>query len=149
MTWNKGFKIINMIFPLIGLGVVIFDKLCDSSCSYLKGTFAGLDLKYVGILFMALLLLLYLMSASRCAAAVNHLRTMMLSGALGGEILLIRFQIVHETYCPFCLAFGVCVFVIFVVNFMRMNRYLALASFLAGIGAFWLFFEGSVLPFYS
>jgi hypothetical protein len=29
-----------------------------------------------------------------------------------------------------------------------MNKYLAGASFLAGIGAFALFFQGSVLPLY-
>jgi hypothetical protein len=73
---------------------------------------------------------------------------MLLSGALGGEILLVRFQVVHDTYCPFCLAFGSCILVLFAANFTKMNKYLALGAFLAGIAAFALFFEGSVLPLY-
>jgi hypothetical protein len=73
---------------------------------------------------------------------------MMLSGALGGEVLLVRFQIVHDIYCPFCLAFGLCIVVLCAANFMKMNKYLALGAFLVGVAAFALFFEGSVLPLY-
>ncbi len=42
-----------------------------------------------------------------------------------------------------------CVLVLFAANFIRMNKHLALGSFLAGIGAFALFFEGSALPLYG
>ena len=148
MKWNKLLTPINVVFSLIGMGLMIFYKVCDTSCSILKGTFLGVDLKIIGILFMAALLMMTLPPVSRYTLPVNHLRTMMLSGALGGEFLLVRFQIVQETYCPFCLAFGLCVLILLVANFIRMNRYLALGSFLAGIGAFVLFFSGSVLPLY-
>ena len=107
-----------------------------------------MDLKVIGILYMAVLLALTLPPASHYATSVNHWRTMLLSGALGGEILLVRFQVVHDTYCPFCLAFGFCVIALFTANFMKMNKYLALGAFLAGIAAFAMFFEGSVLPLY-
>ena len=46
-------------------------------------------------------------------------------------------------------AFGLCVLALFAVNFMRMNKYLALGAFCAGIRAFALFFQGSILPLYG
>ena len=148
MTRDKILKIINVAFPAIGAGLMVFYGVCDTSCSSLQGTFLGLDLKVIGILYMAALLALTLPPASRWAASVRHLRTMLLSGALGGEILLVRFQVVQDTYCPFCLAFGSCILVLFAANFMKMNKYLALGALLAGIVAFALFFDGSILPLY-
>lgn len=141
-------KILNLIIPVIGAMLMVFYEVCDTSCSALRGTFLGVDLKYVGILFMAALLALNLPPVARYAVPVSHLRTMMLAGALGGEILLVRFQIVHDTFCPFCLAFGLCVLILFAANIPKMNQYLALGAFLAGLGAFALFFAGSVLPLY-
>ncbi len=141
-------KILNLIIPVIGAMLMVFYEVCGTSCSALRGTFLGVDLKYVGILFMAALLALNLPPVARYAVPVSHLRTMMLAGALGGEILLVRFQIVHDTFCPFCLAFGLCVLILFAANIPKMNQYLALGAFLAGLGAFALFFAGSVLPLY-
>jgi len=149
MARTKILKIINAVFPIIGIGLMIFYEVCDTSCSSLQGTIFSLDLKVIGIIYMAVLLALTLPPATPYATSVNHLRTMLLSGALGSEILLVRFQIVHDTYCPFCLAFGFCVVALFTVNFMKMNKYLALGAFLTGIAAFTLFFNGSVLPLYS
>ena len=53
MTWRKA---VNISLPLIGLGVVIFYQLCDTACSALQGRLLGVDLKVLGILFMAVLL---------------------------------------------------------------------------------------------
>ncbi len=142
-------KIINMIFPIIGVGLMIAYGACDTSCSSLRGTFLGVDLKVIGILFMAILFVLTLPPVSRYATSVNHMRAMMLCSALGGEVLLVRFQIVYDIYCPFCLAFGLCLVALFAANFTKMNKYLALGAFLAGIVAFALFFKGSVLPLYA
>ena len=143
-------KVLNILLPVIGIGLMVFYEVCDTSCSSLRGTFFGIDLKYIGILFMTVLLVLSVVSFfPGFLSPVNYLRTMMLSGALGGEIVLVRFQFVNETFCPFCLAFGVCLIILFITNFMQMNRYLAVASFLAGIGVFAQFFQGSVLPLYS
>lgn len=148
MVWAKLQKGINVFIPVIGIGLMIFYEVCDSACTYLQGTFAGIDLKHIGIFFMAVLLLCSLPPFSRFGPFIHHLRTVMLSGAIGGEIVLLHFQIIHEIYCSFCLAFAACVLVLFATNFMKMNKYLAGLSFLAGIGAFWLFFEGSVIPLY-
>jgi uncharacterized membrane protein len=149
MTRDRIMKIIDMTLPVIGIGLMISYGICESACSSLQGTFLGLDLKVIGILYMAALLILTLPPASRCVSFVRHLRTMMLSGAVGGEILLVRFQVVHQTFCPFCLAFGLCVIVLFAAHFPKMNKWLALGALLAGIVAFALFFEGTVLPLYA
>jgi uncharacterized membrane protein len=149
MTRDRVMKIIDIALPLIGIGLMIFYGVCDTSCSSLQGTFLGLDLKWIGILYMAALLILALPPVSRYGFFVLPLRTMMLAGALGGEILLVRFQVVHETYCRFCLAFGLCVIVLFVAHFPKMNKRLAMGALLAGLAAFALFFEGSVLPLYK
>jgi len=149
MTWDKIHKLTNTIVPIFGMGLMIFYEVCDTTCSTLRGTFLGVDLKIVGILFMVALLAIIPLGKSRFSAPSEHLQTMMLAGAVGGEMLLVRFQIVNDTYCPFCLAFGLCVLALFAVNFMRMNKYLALGAFCAGIGAFALFFKGSILPLYG
>jgi len=148
VKWDKALTAVNIIVPLIGIGLLIFYEICDTSCSSLRGTFLGLDLKVVGILFMVALLALIPLHRLRFTTPV-HLRTMMLAGAVGGEALLVRFQVVNNTYCPFCLAFGLCVLTLFAVNFPRMNKYLALGAFCAGILAFVLFFQGSILPQYG
>jgi uncharacterized membrane protein len=82
---DKVLKTINIIFPLIGMGLMIFYDACDTSCSYLQGTLLGIDLKIIGILFMAVLLAAALTPVSRYPILVDHLRTMMLSAAVGGK----------------------------------------------------------------
>jgi uncharacterized membrane protein len=148
MNKDKVIKILNVILPVVGMGAIIYYKICDTACTYISGSFLGIDLKIIGILFMAVLLVLAIPAVASYKTPVGHLRTMMLAGAMGGEVLLFRFQVVHETFCPFCLAFGLCLLILFAIHFSVMNKYLAGASFLAGIGAFALFFQGSVLPLY-
>jgi len=149
MKEDKSLNLINMVFPCLGMGLMICYDVCDTSCSHLQGTFLGADLKIVGILFMTLLLTIALPPVRRYASLINHLRTLMLSGAMGCEILLVRFQIIHDIYCPFCLPFGLCILVLFAANVFRMNKPLAAVSFLAGMGVFALFFKGSVMLLYS
>ncbi len=142
-------NIINVVLPVIGIGLMIYYNVCNTSCSSLKGTLLGIDLKIIGIIFMASLLIINLVSVFRNVTLIGHLRTIMLSVGIGGEVILIWFQVMHNTYCPFCLAFGMCILILFAVNFIKMNRSLAFVSFLAGLGVFALFFNGSILPLYG
>ncbi len=148
MTYAPILKIGNTAFPVLGIGLMVFYGVCDTSCSSLQGAFLGVDLKAVGVVYMAALLALNLPLASPWTAPILHLRTSLLSGALGGETVLLRFQAVNDTYCPFCLVFGFCILALFVVNFSKMNKYLSLGTFLMGITAFALFFKGAILPLY-
>lgn len=148
MTWDKAGRAMEILLPVIGAGLMIYYEICDTACSSLRGTFLGMDLKNVGILFMAALLAPSLSPAFHSSAAASHMRTILLSSAMGGEIILVRFQILNRIYCPFCLAFGACILLLFALHLTKMNKVLSVASFLAGIGAFLLFFKGSVLPLY-
>ena len=41
-------KILNIVLPLAGITLMLVYEYCDTSCLYLKGTFMGIDLKWVG-----------------------------------------------------------------------------------------------------
>jgi hypothetical protein len=45
MTHDKVLKIINVVFPVIGVGLMIAYGVCDTSCSSLRGTFLSVDPK--------------------------------------------------------------------------------------------------------
>ncbi|MDD5475081.1 MAG: hypothetical protein PHU03_01045 [Syntrophales bacterium] len=141
-------KRLNISLPILGIALGIFYDICDTACSYLHGTLFGVDLVLVGIFLMGALLVLNVPFLSRKRFFVDQSRTMLLSGALGGEVLLVRFQIVNDVYCPFCIVFGMLVLFLFMINFRPMNRILAVASFVAGLLLFRFFFEGSLIPLF-
>ncbi|MCX7982445.1 MAG: hypothetical protein N2572_06015 [Syntrophales bacterium] len=139
----------DFILPLVGIGIMVYYDLCDTACAFLKGNLFGIDLKYIGIIFMTFLLLLSLPLPSRFLAITDPVRTMMLSGALGGEVWLVRFQIINAVFCPYCLVFALLLVILFALHAKQMNYYLAALSFLAGLILFAFFFRGTVLPLYS
>ena len=83
MSWAKTQKLTNGIVPVIGIGLLIFYEVCDTTCSSLRGTFLGVDLKIVGILFMVALPAMIPLRRLRFSAPIDHLQTMMLAGAVG------------------------------------------------------------------
>ena len=139
-------KSLNVLLPLIGIGLMLVYEYCDTSCSYLKGSFLGIDLKWVGVIYMAMLFLGAFVGGGSSATLFTHVRTILISAAVGVEFFLIGFQVVKDTYCPFCLAFSACIFVLFGINSSGMNRWIMVASVLAGLLGFTLFFEGQVGP---
>lgn len=142
-------SVLEIALPFIGIGIMIYYEICDTACAYLRGTLFNLDLKYVGIIFMGIFLIISIPLFSSKIPYTNFIKTMMLSGALGGEVLLIRFQIINAVFCPYCLTFALIMLILFVLQVRKMNYLLAAFSFLAGIIVFALFFRGSVLPLYS
>ncbi|NLW34750.1 hypothetical protein [Syntrophorhabdus aromaticivorans] len=142
-------RILNIILPLIGIALMLVYEYCNASCSYLKGSFLGLDLKWVGIIYMAILFFNAVFGGENPALLVRHLRTIMISAAVGVEFFLIGFQVVHNIYCPFCLAFSACIFVLFGINFASMNRWIVVASVVAGFLGIVFFFEGQVVPVFD
>ena len=139
-------KTLNVLLPLIGVGLMLVYEYCNTSCSYLKGSFLGIDLKWVGVIYMGILFLGAFVRGGPSATFVTHVRTILISAAVGVEFFLIGFQVVKDTYCPFCLAFSACIFVLFGINFSGMNRWIMAASVLAGLLGFTVFFEGKVAP---
>jgi hypothetical protein len=146
---NAVTKALNIIMPLAGAGVMFYYEYCETSCSFLAGTFMGVDLKIAGIIFMGMLLATTFAIGEFSGNAMNGLRTFMISSAVGAEFILIRFQIVNDIFCQFCLVFAGCVFVLFAGNFSAMNKKLMLLSLAAGLVAFIFFFEGQVVPLFD
>jgi len=142
-------KILNIVLPLIGIILMFTYEYCDTSCLYLKGTFMGIDLKWAGIIYMIVLLASMFFVRRSFDRMAAHFRTILISAAVGVEFFLIGWQIANNTYCPFCLAFGACIFILFGLNFQSMNKKLVVASILAALLGFNLFFEGQVGPLYD
>ncbi len=105
---------LTVILALAGIGIMAFYAVCDTACSYLRGDIFGLDLKYVGVLFMAVLIALSFFHQA------DMLR-MFVAAGIGVEIYLVAFQIEENIFCPFCLAFGVLVILMYIVNYERRS----------------------------
>ncbi|MCX5811115.1 MAG: hypothetical protein NT178_01010 [Proteobacteria bacterium] len=142
-------KILNIVLPLIGITLMFVYEYCDTSCSYLKGTLMGIDLKWVGVIYMIALFTSTFSLRGSLAQIAVHFRTVLISAAVGVEFFLTGWQIVKNTYCPFCLAFSVCIFLLFAANFSLMNKALVIVSLIVGFAGFALFFEGSLSPVYT
>ncbi len=138
----------NILLPLAGLALVIYYMTCDTDCLYLQGTLLGIDLEVTGILFMIALLALNVPLGDRFGKARVSLRTVLLASALGSEVILVHFQVVNEFYCPYCVAFGVLVLALCLLNAKFMKPYLALASFAGGVLLFHFFFQGSIIALF-
>ena len=134
-------KSLNLFLSLLGIGIVVFYTVCDQSCAYLKGSILSLDLKYFGIFFMGLVIFMTFLRT-------RSLLLFLLSGAVGVEIYLVGFQVKTGVYCPYCLAFGVTVFSLFLLNFDSSKKIHAVLLAIFSLVVFSILFEGSVTPVY-
>jgi thiol:disulfide interchange protein DsbA len=107
-------KFITIALALAGMGIMIFYSSCTGSCDYLAGNFLGIDLKYVGIGFMAALIMVALLNFTLMVR-------IMLATALGGEVYLIGYQISVDTYCYYCLAFALLILAAFLINYQPVD----------------------------
>lgn len=134
--------IINIVLACLAVGLEIYYSICGGSCSYLKGDIFGINLEYVGIAYMACLVLLSILKR-------DTLLIMLISAGVGIEFYLIGFQVWHNTYCPYCLAFAAVVFILFFLNFKRDRKALCIISMALALILFSIFFKGSLTPSYS
>ena len=104
--------IITIALALIGIALMFFYSVCDTSCSYLKGDIFGIDLKYIGIGYM---LAIIAFALSKQTALVRIL----LASGIGVEVFLVAFQFREDVFCPFCIAFGAVVVLAFILNYER------------------------------
>ena len=103
-------NIITILLALAGIGIMAYYDYCDTACSYLKGDIFGIDLKWVGISYMALIIIF---AAFR---QTNFVRALLAAG-LGVEVHLYAFQVQNDVYCPFCLAFSIVLVASFILNY--------------------------------
>jgi hypothetical protein len=133
---------VNVIFSLIGMGIPLVYSLCGGSCAYLKGSIFSVDLKYVGILYMALLFLFSLLRRSTIVL-------LLLSLGMGAEIELVAFQIKNRLYCPLCIVFGILIVLLFLLNFDRSKKIFITVCLIIGLALCSLFFQGAITPLYA
>jgi len=103
---------ITALLSIIGIGLMTFYTICDTSCSYLRGDIFGIDLKYVGVGYMAVVIILALLKQS-------DLLRMLFAAGVGVEVYLVTFQVSEHVFCPFCLSFGIMVLLMYVINYER------------------------------
>jgi uncharacterized membrane protein len=135
-------RIANIVLPLIVLADMVLYNYCSSTCSFLKGSVAGIDMKYVGLIIPLPLIALALLKQDLLYLAA-------LSFGIGGEIKLVSFQIGSNVFCPYCLTAAAIIVLLFVLNFRRSRMILAASCLVAGFLFFQLTFHGSALPVYA
>lgn len=137
----------NLGLPFPAVGAVLANMACDSGCTYIQGTFLGMDLHYLGILLAAAVLLSSLPLPQPAYRIVgDHVRANLLSLAMGGGVVLLYFQAVNRIFCLFCLVYGAIVVLLFILNVNQTSRIACAISFAAGLLLFAFFFEGSAVP---
>ncbi len=140
MTAKKNW--LNIILPIIGIGIVILYMICKESCVYLEGSLFGLPLNYLGIMYMGTLVFSSLLRK-------GDVFLLLLSFGLGAELRLLGFQIHNDIYCYHCLSFGAVVFLLFLLNFEKSKKLFISASLVLGLILFTVFFKGSATPAYA
>jgi uncharacterized membrane protein len=135
-------RFLTILFALTGIAITLAYAVCLGACSYLKGDILGIDLKYLGIFYMAVIFVLaWLRKPLLCL--------LLLSFGAGGEIFLVGYQVHNGVYCPYCLGFGATILLALAVNFERNRKTLAALAAAAGLLFFLLFFSGSTTPVYA
>jgi hypothetical protein len=133
---------LTVLLSLIGMAITVSYFLCLGPCSYLKGDILGVDLKYLGIFYMAVILFLaWFRKPLLCL--------LLLSFGAGGEIFLVGYQVHSGVYCPYCLGFGATILLALAVNFERNRKALAALAAAAGLLFFLLLFSGATTPVYA
>ena len=123
--------ILTIVLALAGIGIMAYYDYCDTTCSYLKGDIFGIDLKWVGMAFMAAVIVF---AAFKQTAFVR----MLLAAGLGVEAHLYAFQVQNDVYCPFCLAFSIMLILSFILNYEVPSAWREKRS------RMWLYFLGEV-----
>ncbi len=140
--FNLSRRAINIILSLAAIVLVVLYSICGDSCTYLQGTLLGLDLRWAGVAFMAVVMALSFLKKDLPLL-------WLLSAGVGAEIYLVGFQIYHGVYCPYCLLFGAILFLLFIANFRMPRTRQAVLGAVGGFLAFLVFFEGMVTPAYA
>jgi len=141
-TALTGKEKINILLALAGIALVFVYAYCGDSCSYLKGSIFGIDLKYMGVLFMGTLVALGLFG-------LRDYRLLLLSAGVGAEVFLIGFQVHNDVFCPYCLSFGAVLLLLFAINLDWSKRKLVGIFAVLGLLFFVVFFDGSVTPAFA
>ncbi len=104
-------NLITLVLSFTAILVIYFYSTCETVCSPLKGSIFGIELQYVGII--------YILSVASLIFLKRNKLWLLLSAGVGSEIYLIGFQVWHHTYCLYCLIFAAIVIVLFIINLIQ------------------------------
>jgi len=132
--------IITILLSTIGVVIELLYVNCSTICRPFYGDIFGIELPYIGIIFMFFVALFALLKRDRYLLAL-------LSAGIGVETYLISFQAWHKDYCAYCLAFAIIVALQFLINIkteevVQGKKWLVLFSFIVGLILFFVCFEG-------
>ena len=139
---NLNRRAINITLSLAAIILVVLYSLCGDSCTYLQGTLLGIDLRWAGVAFMVVVMVMSFLKK-------EFLLLSILAAGVGAETYLVGFQVYHGVYCPYCMLFGAILLILFVVNFRMLRVRQAALGVLGGFLIFLIFFEGMVTPVYA
>lgn len=139
---GKRIRLLNLALSLSGVSIEMYYTFCGEVCQYLKGSLLGVSLEYVGIAFMGAVTVFSLLDRASLLKAL-------LSAGLGGELFLLGFQFYHSIFCPYCLAFGVVLFCLFILNVRRRDAVMAVPFAVLSFVLFLLFFQASFIPYFG
>jgi protein-disulfide isomerase len=132
----------NIALLLAGFGAILFYLTCSNSCAGIGGSLFGIDLVYVGLLFLAAV-------GGSLLLGRSTLTSWMLATGAGSEIYLIGYQVRTGEYCPFCLLFAAVVLAMTAVNFSRAWLRPMLLGMPAGLGMLLVFFSATPPAFHD
>lgn len=135
-------RLLNLLLPLAGAGAVLLSWICSDGCAAVAGTLAGIDLKIVGLIYLALFAACTLLSWHGAGFAL-------LSMGMGAEVFLLGRQLATGKYCSFCLAFAAVVALLFLINVERERIRSLLAAAGGGFVLLLLSFSAAVVPSYG
>ena len=102
-------SVITIILAATGIGIMLYYKACETACTYLQGDIFGIDLSYIGIVYMLMIIVFAAVSK------MPYVRALLASG-IGVEVYLIAFQFREDVFCPYCLAFASMIIIAFILN---------------------------------
>lgn len=138
------------IFPVLCILTIIIGRLCASKCSFIQGDILGIDLNILGILFYSVVLL-SLLAYKKFYPEERLIKAIaaVVSIGMGAELVLIKFQIENNVYCPKCLISGFFFMVLFFLVARHLKKWVIIVLVAAGLLFASFTFNGAVIPSYA
>ncbi len=138
------------IFPALSLLTLVIGQICQEECAVLRGDILGLDLNVLGIFLYSLLFIsavLYRKFYPR--DWLLKLIAVVVSAGAGAEIILVKFQVQNNVYCPKCLISGFFFMAMFFVVARDLRKWVVVVLLASGAFIASITFNGSVTPSYA
>jgi thiol-disulfide isomerase/thioredoxin len=122
-------NVLTIFLAVIGIGIMLFYTVCDTSCSYLQGDIFGINLEYIGIGYMIMIIIL-------AAVRLRDYVRILLASGIGVEAYLVAYQVKEDVFCPYCLVFAAIIVIAFILNHERplLKEHGMLKRIIYGIG---------------